>query len=226
MKGRYIVFEGIDGCGKTSQAKRLAWELARRGADVRYTREPGGDLNSLAAQGLPVRDFILNSAAECAPTTLELVLQTDRAQHTFEILDALQKGVTVISDRSFVTGLAYAVANGHSLERILPLVDFAVDVLPDELVLLDCSIRTAYARMNNGAGAITREEVRGEAFMTKVRKNFLDLLFSPLGRDHDMDILRQLDQVCNVRRISTEHDNEADTAALVDQFLGGRYREA
>ncbi len=221
MNGQYIVFEGIDGCGKSSQSHRLAEKLANEGHSVVWSREPGGvDLHRLAISGVDIRKFVINAANDCAPSTLELLLQADRAEHTFRVLQHLQRGAVVIADRSFITGLAYAKANGHKIDAILPVVDFAVDVLPDHVFFLDCGVKTAFSRMNQGSGAVTREEVRGPEFMMKVRQNFLDLLFSPLGRDHDADVLRQFDQVCTVHRISTERFNEIETAALVDQYLG------
>lgn len=219
MKGKYIVFEGIDGCGKTAQSTRLVSHLTNLGIPVIRTREPGSEqLNSLSEQGLTVRSFLLNPDMRCAPTTLELLLQTDRAQHTHEVLEALQDGVNVVSDRSFLSGLAYGHANGHSLDSIVPLADFGVDVLPDYVFFLDCSVPTAYARMNDGGGAKTREEVRGQQFMGKVRKNFMDLLFSNAGREHD--ILRQLDLVCDVHRISSERHDADEVGRIVDQLLG------
>lgn len=221
MKGQYIVFEGIDGCGKSSQSHRLAEKLTGSGAKVIHTREPGGlDSQRLVSGGVDIRKFILSESNYCAETTLELLLQTDRAEHTFRILQYLQQGFTVISDRSFISGLAYGKANGHTLERLLPVVDFAVDVLPDYVFFLDCSVKTAFDRMNDGKGAKTREEVRGPEFMTKVRQNFTDILFSPMGRECESDILRQFDQVCDAHRISTERHDKAQTALLVDQFLG------
>lgn len=221
MKGQYIVFEGTDGCGKTWQSHRLAEKLTASGAQVIWTREPGGvDSQVLTREGVDIRKFIINARADCAPATLELLLQADRAEHTFRLLEYLQRGFTVISDRSFISGLAYGKANGYPLDRLLAVIDFAVDVLPDYTIFLDCSIETAFARMNGGAGAVSREEVRGPAFMKKVRQNFLDLLFSPIGRDGDVDILRQLDQVCSIRRFSTEHRTKDETSARIDEFLG------
>lgn len=221
MNGKYIVFEGIDGCGKSTQSHRLAQVLADRGHKVVWTREPGGvDSTKLSSSGVDIRKFVINAANDCAPATLELLLQADRAEHSFRILQHLQQGAVVISDRSFISGLAYGQANGHSYEDLIPVVDFAVDVLPDYTIFLDCAVKTAFGRMNDGKGAKTREERRGPGFMTTVRQNFLDLLFSPTGRDHNCDVLRQFDDVCSVKRISTENRTQDQVALLVDEFLG------
>lgn len=218
MNGQYIVFEGIDGCGKTLQAKMLTSRLMSKGINAKYTCEPGGALNTLAAKGLPLRQFILDHSKDCCPEALEMLLQTDRAQHTADVLAQLQKGITVIADRSFITGLAYARAKGHRYDSVLPVVDFVVDVLPDHVVFCDVSVETAFARMNNGEGPKNREELRGREFMSKVRQNFKDILFSPVGREHD--VLCQFDQVCTVHRISTEANGVEAASRLVDQCLG------
>lgn len=223
MKGKYIVLEGIDGCGKTWHAKRLMTRIQQRYPDalVVLTREPGSVISGLGEGDarLDIRKFVISADNECAPTTLEMLLQADRAQHTFKLLDLLRDGAIVVSDRSFISGLAYGKANGHHLEGLLGLADFGVDVLPDHTIFLDCSVSTAFERMNHGTGAQSREELRGQAFMGRVRKNFLDLLFSPVGRD-TTDLLRQFDDVCTVHRISTESRTTEETAARIDQVLG------
>lgn len=204
---KYIVFEGCDGAGKTWQANRLVNYLSFRGSKIELTREPGSDHNSFS-----VRDLLLSADGNVTPETRELLFQADRAEHTKNILHMLQGGCNVVSDRSFVSGLAYALANGHKIDRLLSIFDFAVDVIPDHLFFLDCSAETSMKRMNNGEGPKTKEELQGIEHMKRVRQCFFDVLFSPLGRDHECDLLRQFDDICKVHRLSVEHASKVETA--------------
>src|SRR5262249_35543278 len=96
MRGLFITFEGIDGCGKSTQLDLLARELKRLGHDVLVTREPGG-----TALGEGVRDLLVSDASvHVAPAAELLLYVAARAQHVAELIrPALEAGHIVISDR-------------------------------------------------------------------------------------------------------------------------------
>ena len=121
MSGRFIVLDGIDGCGKSTQLDHLLrWlpgsGLMPDGADLISTREPGG-----TPLGRAVRELLLHTRAEQAPApTAELLLYAaDRAQHVERLIrPALERGDWVISDRFSGSTLAYQ-GHGRGLDRQL-----------------------------------------------------------------------------------------------------------
>lgn len=211
--GSYIVFEGVDGSGKSTQVDLLVKRLRQRGLGVVQTKEPGSPWINLN-----VRTFVL-SKDPIQPNALELLLQADRGEHTASILETCRKGFVVISDRSFISGLAYAYAHGHSPNHMVPIVDFAVDVIPDYVFFLDCSADTSEARLRD-KGSRTREEDHGLEFRNKVRKSYLEILWGRVGRDHDLPIMNQFDELCSKHRISTEKNSVNDVAAIINSVLG------
>ncbi len=104
--GKFIVFEGLDGAGKSTQAGLLADSLRKAGKEVFLTQEPGG-----SAPGELVRRR-LTGEWECHPDCLQLLFAADRADHLAkEILPALARGENVISDRYFLSSLAYGAVD-------------------------------------------------------------------------------------------------------------------
>src|SRR5574341_782941 len=103
-RGDFITFEGIDGCGKTEQARRLAARLRGLGVAVAETREPGG-----TAIGRGLRAVLLDSVhAGMTPECEVLLYLADRVQHLAEVIrPALLRGETVICDRYHDATLAY-----------------------------------------------------------------------------------------------------------------------
>lgn len=213
FKGKYVVFEGVDGTGKSTQALALEQQLKKLDVPVILTREPGSKWINLN-----VRTFCL-SDEPVSPEALELLLQADRAEHTTFVLECLQKGFCVISDRSFITGLAYAFAHNHPPEFMFPLVNFSVNVLPDYVFFLDCSTESSQKRLDE-KNSSTREEKHGLEFRERVKRQFMNILFSPLGRDLDVPIMRQLDDVCSIHRINTDQLTEAETLDAIGRYLG------
>ena len=140
MKGRFIVLEGIDGCGKTTQLDHLVrWlptsGLMPDGAGVLRTREPGG-----TAFGQALRELLLHPAADVAPApTAELLLYAaDRSQHVETLIrPALERGDWVISDRFSGSTLAYQ-GYGRGLNRLVidQLEQIATGGLQPDLTLL------------------------------------------------------------------------------------------
>src|SRR5262245_34945091 len=104
MRGRFFVFEGIDGCGKTTQSRLLQLELRRRGVNLLHLREPGG-----TTIGEAVRELLLDPRrAEMTPWTEVFLFMASRAQLVAEkIRPALAAGVTVVLDRYYYSTAAY-----------------------------------------------------------------------------------------------------------------------
>lgn len=172
MKGIFITFEGIEGCGKSTQAKLLAEYLQKRGIEVLSTREPGGPKISEE-----IREILLSNANdEMIPRTEVLLYMASRSQHTGEwIIPALKSGKIVISDRYFDSTIAYQGA-ARKIERkiIDTLTTFATFGLkPDITFLVDLPVEVGLSRIEqNNADRLERESLD---FHRKVRAGFLKI---------------------------------------------------
>jgi dTMP kinase len=146
-RGAFITFEGSEGCGKSTQALRLAARLEQRGIRTLITREPGG-----TAIGEKIRD-LLQFAPESFAMTPEaelLLFEASRAQLVREtIAPALEQGTVVISDRFFDSTTVYqGVARKLAPEIVQTLNAFATgDARPDVTFILDVDLETARQRM-------------------------------------------------------------------------------
>lgn len=163
----FLVVEGLDGAGKTTQIERLAAWFSARGTEPVVTREPGG-----TALGGAIRDLLLDPAnRSMSPRTEALLYAADRAQHAAEVIrPALEAGKVVISDRYLDSSLAYqGLARGLGVEPILGISLWAVDgLLPDLVVLLDLPSDVGRAR----SGGTDRIEAEGEAFHRRVGRAY------------------------------------------------------
>jgi dTMP kinase len=174
-RGRFVVLEGIDGCGKSTQVQALRDWLPRSGlmprdAQVVVTREPGG-----TAFGVALRELLLHPPADQVPgERAELLLYAaDRAQHVAEcIKPSLDAGHWVISDRFSGSTAAYqGFGRGLPLEAILQLEQFASDGLKPDLTLwLDLPFEEALQRRSHRAK--DRIEAQGQAFLERVYSGF------------------------------------------------------
>ena len=177
-RGRFLVLEGIDGCGKTTQIAALAEWLPRSGllpagAKLLVTREPGG-----TALGLALRQLLLHPPGEAAPEpTAELLLYAaDRAQHVQKrIAPALAAGHWVLCDRFSGSTAAYqGYGRGLSLALIEQLERIATaDLQPDLTLWLDLPL--AESRRRRGERAADRIEAAGDAFLERVCGGFAAL---------------------------------------------------
>lgn len=179
--GCFITFEGIEGCGKTTQIRLLAAALARAGKATLLTREPGGC--PIADQ---IRAVLLDAANSSMTPLAELLLYAAaRAQHINEIVaPALAAGNIVLCDRFTDATVAY---QGHGRRLDLGLIDrlntiAAGSCRPDLTLLLDCPVATglgrAMARIEAVSGGAPREErFENEAreFHERVRNGYLTL---------------------------------------------------
>lgn len=177
MAGVFVVLEGGDGAGKTTQARLLAGWVAGLGREVVLTREPGE-----GPVGARIRSLLLDPATgHLAPRAEALLYCADRAQHVDTVIrPALERGAVVVCDRYVDSTLAYQGAGRVlSLDELEPLVWWAADGLrPDLTVLLDLAPATGLATI----ATPDRLEAAGEDFHERTRAGFLELAARDPGR--------------------------------------------
>ncbi len=169
MTGRFVVLEGGDGSGKSTQRDALVTFLEQQGRDVVATREPGG-----TELGATLRELLLHGQ-EIDDRAEALMMAADRAQHVAAVIDpAIRRGAWVISDRHVASSLVYqGVVRGLGVEAIAAISEFATaGLVPDLVVLLDVDDLTAAARRSPRADRMERE---GDAFHAAVRQAYRDL---------------------------------------------------
>ena len=169
--GVFIVFEGPEGAGKTTQIARLATRLRESGIEPVLTREPGG---TPAADA--VRSVILDPALTIDPLPEFLLYSASRAQHVAEVIaPALGKNKTVISDRFFGASVAYqGYGRGLELAFIHDLTERVTKgIKPDLVLLLDLDPAIGLERVAK-RGQKDRLERAELAFHRRVREGFLE----------------------------------------------------
>ncbi len=167
-RGRLIALEGIDGCGKSTQARAVAGVLG-----ARLTHEPGATpLGALLRRVLLAPD-----AAAPTPRAEALLMAADRAEHVAQVLEpALAAGEWVVSDRYSGSTIAYqGYGQGLDPGPLSELVAWAAGGLTADLsVLVDVGVEVAEARLAAaGRGGADRMERLGPAFAARVREGFL-----------------------------------------------------
>ncbi len=170
MKGKFITFEGCDGCGKSTQLKLFSEYLTEQGVAHIFTREPGGGKISEA-----IREILLNGKnAEMTDECEALLYAAARAQHLADrVAPALNEGKLVICDRYVDSSFAYQ-AYGRNLgtEFIGKINAFALEnFLPDATVFIDLTPEEAFLR-KHGADENDRLEQAGMAFHNRVYQGF------------------------------------------------------
>ncbi len=179
--GLFLTFEGIDGCGKTTQMALLAEKLRAEGYDVLESAEPGG-----TPIGNQIRRVLLDSAnQELAPTTELLLYFACRAQNVDElILPALREGKIVISDRFTDSTMVYqGAARGLGEDVVRDLDRIACRGLePDLTIYIDIDLETSLARahdrnrgLEGARAAETRMDEQSADFHRRVREAYESL---------------------------------------------------
>jgi len=170
-KGKFITFEGIDGCGKSTQVKMLVEKLEQMKMDVITIREPGGTRISES-----IRDILLyRDTHELSERTEALLMTASRAQLTNEmILPALEIGTWVIADRYADSTLAYQGGGRQididSLEKLNKFATY--NTVPDLTIFIDISPEEGVRRQKT---KLDRIEQAGINFQIKVRDQYLKL---------------------------------------------------
>jgi len=214
IKGFFITLEGIDGCGKTTQARLLAEHLAGKGMSVVRSREPGG-----TGIGLKIRSILLDPGHNgMNPVTEMLLYSADRAQHISEVIEpALASGKVVICDRFADATTAYqGYARGIDLDLVGTLEEIATrGCSPDLTVLLDIPVEEALGRAigrNNthGTGHEGRFEEESAAFHEKVRQGYLAIAQCEPERVKIIDATGSVEEI------------QARIRAAVDKVIGRR----
>jgi len=203
--GKFIVFEGIDGAGKSTQAKLLGKWFEERGYEVVLTKEPTD-----TAFGKLIRKLVLTGGREgiidgarISHEAEALLFAADRAEHVHKLIKpALEGGKVVISDRYFYSSLAYQWARGLDLDWLIDLNRFAIK--PDLVILLDLPVKESMKRI--GSRSIKTEFDKIVELQKKVRENYLKLA----ERFPEMKIVNALASV---------EDIHNDIVALVEHEL-------
>lgn len=194
--GKFVVFEGGEGSGKSTQAARVA---DAHGALL--TRQPGG-----TEIGASIRELLLsNTTVGLSDRAEALLMAADKAQHVDELIrPALESGRDVVCDRYIASSMAYQGAGRQlGVDRIIELSKFAVgDVLPDVVLLLDVPVDVGLGRIE---GEHDRLEQQQRDFHERVRDTYLKL-----AEGHDYWV-----------RIDASQPVDA-VAAAVDQALRER----
>ncbi len=178
-KGLFITFEGIEGCGKSTQSKMLRDYLESCGKSVLLTREPGGPLISEK-----IRSLLLDPEnSEMLRETELLLYMASRSQHTGQwIIPALEEGKYVISDRYNDSSIAYqGAARKLDLSQIDGITRFATfSLVPDITFLIDLPAENGLCRIQPCvADRIEQEDIE---FHKRVRQGFLDVANREPGR--------------------------------------------
>lgn len=144
LAGKFVVFDGPDGSGKSTQRQRFGDRLTAIGADVVHCKDPGG-----TAFGDMIREVLLGHDLTHMDVRCETFLfMASRAQLVGEVIDpALAANKTVLCDRFISSTCAYQVAAGYDLKRVLDLGRYAVgDTWPDLTVILDVPAELGFER--------------------------------------------------------------------------------
>ena len=170
---QFISFEGIEGCGKSTQAKKLYEYFLSKQIDCLLTREPGGSL-----AGEKIRGILLDEEIDKLSAKSELLLNfASRIEHVEKVIKpALKSGKIVICDRFVDSTFAYqGSAMGIAFEEIEKIQKIAIgEFIPDITFLINVSVDEAFARISS-RGNNNRYEKLGNEFHQKVCEGFFEL---------------------------------------------------
>ena len=208
MKGLFITFEGIEGCGKSTQAHLLSRHLEANGHTVILTREPGGTPIAETIRGL----LLDPNNAEMAPTTELLLYEAARAQHVDELIrPALEAGDIIICDRFHDSTTAYQGAgrslSNIDLEKLHAIATAGLD--PDITLLLDLPVEEGLRRAADASepDRIEREHL---SFHERVHQGFIDQAARYPERIKQVDASGSPEEIAHV------------VSALVDTLIESR----
>ena len=169
-RGYFITFEGIDGCGKTTQLENVRNLLSEKGIECVTTREPGA-----LKLGSQIREILLHYDGEVANNCEMFLFLADRSQHVETyIKPLLEKGITVLCDRHTDSTIAYqGYGRQGNIKRLEELNNIAVNGLkPDMTLLFDVDVSTGQERAGKNPD---RLEQAGKEFFERTRNGYLEL---------------------------------------------------
>jgi dTMP kinase len=173
-RGAFVAFEGIEGCGKSTQIERLSARLARGGRPFIVTREPGG-----TPLGDALRSLLLSPASRGVDGLIELyLLEASRRAHVFEvILPALDRGRVVLCDRFADSSVAYQGGGRELGVEMVEAMNLQATggLAPDATILLDLPPEEGLARVGRRPRPEDRMEREALAFHERVRAAYLAL---------------------------------------------------
>jgi len=183
-ESRFIVFEGIDGAGKSVQSRFLKSWLQKKGFKVFLTEEP-----TKTKLGSIIKKIIKNKKATLAPETQALLFTADRAEHVKKIKQKIDEGYAVICDRYYFSTLAYQGAGGVSENWILKLNEFLIK--PDLTLVLDIKPETGLQRIKNRNSTSYFEKL---TFLREVRNRYKKICIS-FENAVEIDASKSIEQV-------------------------------
>ena len=194
----YVLFEGIDGVGKSTQIEILASKFP----DAIVTKEPGG-----TQLGVNLREILLSSNIKIGKRAEILLFLADRAEH-FEKLIQPNLGRLILSDRGFISGIAYALANDENLDEnvLLELNKFALnDKFADKIIFFEASPELISSRLKS-RGTSDKIEARGLEYLLKVQslmkqiliKNGFETLFIDASKSIEL-ISKEIENFINFK---------------------------
>ncbi|WP_309713108.1 dTMP kinase [Pseudolysinimonas sp.] len=178
--GRFIVLEGLDGAGTTTQGALLAARLIEHDIPVELTKEPTDGVIGKIARAFTDGDLHLE------PETVALTFAADRIEHTVEIRALLDAGTWVVSDRYVASSLAYQTSQGLPFEWVRTLNSRAME--PDATVFVDTSVEACVARLD-ARGEFNTGPFDKASALEKARDLYRQAFASdvPLGRLVEVD---------------------------------------
>jgi len=191
--GFFVVFEGGDGAGKSTQVKQLTEKLTKLKETVVITREPGG-----TELGKKIREILLDqNEFEVSPRMEALLFAADRSINMSQIIKpALEKGNVVIADRHIDSSIAYqGVGRGLGAQTIEEISRWATqEIIPDLTVLLDVDANTGQSRLE------TKDRLDREStdFHTKVNQAFRDLAKANPDRYIVIDATKPVEEISDL----------------------------
>ena len=211
MRGKFITIEGTDGSGKSTQIELLMDYLRKKGADVIFTREPGGTQISEK-----IREIILDvNNSEMTGITEALLYAAARSQHVEEkIIPALEAGKIIVCDRFVDSSIAYqGAARGLGAEKIMGINEAALHgIMPDMTLFFDISPEKGILRKKNER-ALDRLEKEKMDFHEKVYEGYKNLCKKYPERIKPIDADRSIDEV------------HSEVIEVIDGLLKGKYYE-
>jgi len=180
----YILFEGIDTCGKSTQIELLAQKFD----DIIVTKEPGGTKFGIKAREILLADSLASKRAEL------LLFLADRAEHYEEVVEP-NKHKVVISDRGFLSGIGYALANGDfDFDELVLLNKFALNGhFPDKIILFVTTMKTLQQRTSEKE--LDGIELRGLEYLINVQNKMHESL-QKLGIDYlEVDATESIENI-------------------------------